>query len=131
MSIIPSLIYMGLISTAVIKNQISNNKINKINVKTAAKMIYQKSFDYILDVRSLDEFEMGSLDNVLFYESLASNHNLINQIIIDIPNFNSKILIYCRSGSRAFRAAKILINGGYTNITVVTDGGYTELSKTI
>ena len=130
MSILPGLIYMGLIGGAVINNSFSKNiNFNKLKVKDASKKIKENYFDYILDVRSLNEYQEGHLDNVFFYESLANNPKLIDQIKKDIKDFNSKILIYCRSGRRASEAANILLENGYTNLYVVINGGYTELSK--
>ena len=132
MSIIPGLIYMGLIGGAVINNSIKgNNNFMKIEVKDAVKKIKENYFDHILDVRSLSEYQEGHLDDIFFYESLGSNSELINQVKKDIPNLDSKILIYCRSGRRASKAAKILLDNGFSNIYVVINGGYTELSKNL
>tara|TARA_B100001248_G_C27284010_1_gene409145 strand:+ start:14 stop:412 length:399 start_codon:yes stop_codon:yes gene_type:complete len=132
MSILPGLIYMGLIGGAVINNSIKrNNNFIKIEVKDAAKKIKENYFDHILDVRSLLEYQEGHLDNVFFYESLAKNPKLINQIKKDIKDLSSTILIYCRSGRRASQAAQILLENGYSNIYVVINGGYTELSKNL
>lgn len=132
MSILPGLIYMGLIGGAVINNSIKrNNNFIKIKVKDAAKKIKENYFDHILDVRSLSEYQEGHLDNVFFYESLAKNPKLINQIKKDIKDLSSTILIYYRSGRRASQAAQILLENGYSNIYVVINGGYTELSKNL
>jgi len=123
---------MGLIGGAVINNSIKrNNNFIKIEVKDAAKKIKENYFDHILDVRSLLEYQEGHLDNVFFYESLAKNPKLINQIKKDIKDLSSTILIYCRSGRRASQAAQILLENGYSNIYVVINGGYTELSKNL
>lgn len=130
MSFIPGLIYIGLIGGAVI-NQRNKVTYKSIDVKSAVKLIKTNSFDFILDVRSLDEYSFGSISNALFYESLAKNPELINKIKMDIPDLDSKILIYCRSGNRASKAAQILLDNGYTDISIVTNGGYTELYKSI
>ena len=128
MSILPGLIYLGLLGGAIITTE---TKIKKINVKDAVTNINNNIYDKILDVRTVKEFNNGNLENVLFYESLGSNPNLIDKVIKDIPNKDSEILIYCRSGRRATKAAEILINNGYTNVSVVFRGGYTELNKSI
>ena len=128
MSILPGLIYLGLLGGAIMTTE---NKIKKINVKDAVTNINNDIYNKILDVRTLNEFNTGHLENVLFYDSLGSNPNLIDKVIKDIPNKDSKILIYCRSGRRASKAAEILINNGYTDVSVVSKGGYTELIKSI
>ena len=33
-----------------------------------------------------------------------------------VPNLNDKVLVQCRSGVRAERAAKMLIESGYKNV---------------
>lgn len=128
MSIIPGLIYLGLLGGAIMTTE---TKIKKINVKDAVNNINNNIYDKIIDVRTLNEFNNGHLENVLFYESLGSNPNLIDKVVKDIPDKDSKILIYCRSGKRASKAAEILINNGYTNVSIVFRGGYSELNKSI
>ena len=130
MSFLPGLIYIGLIGGAVIKNSLKS-EMKKIDVKVAAEKIKKNYFDYIIDVRSLDEYQEGHLDNVLFYESLASNHELIEQVKNDIKDKNAKILVYCRSGSRSSKAGNLLVENGFTNIYITINGGYTELAKSI
>lgn len=130
MSFLPGLIYISLIGGAVIKNSLKS-EIKKIDVKVAAEKIKKNYFDYIFDVRSLDEYQEGHLDNALFYESLASDPDLIKQVKNDIKDQNTKILVYCRSGSRASKAGNLLLKNGYTNIYVAINGGYTELAKSI
>ena len=120
MSIIPGLIYISLIGGAIL----TNNKLNYISVKEASIQIKKKKFDYILDVRTKEEYDEGHLPNVILYESLDKSI-----VIKDIPNFNSKILIYCRSGNRSKKAGNIMKKYGYTNIYIVIDGGYAELIK--
>ena len=128
MSILPGLIYLGLLGGAIMTTE---TKIKKINVKDAVNNINNNIYDKIIDVRTLNEFNNGHLENVLFYESLGDSPNLIDKVVKDIPDKDSKILIYCRSGKRAYKSAEILINNGYSDISIVTEGGYTELIKSI
>jgi rhodanese-related sulfurtransferase len=105
MSILPGLIYLGLLGGAIMKTE---SKIKKINVKDAVNNINKNFYDKILDVRTLNEFNDGHLENVLFYNSLGSNSKLIDKVIKDIPD-----------------------KDGYSDISIVTEGGYTELIKSI
>lgn len=74
----------------------------------------------ILDVRSLDEFNAGHLENAVslcvlcsdpaFRESLAGYDR------------SAPILVYCRTGRRSATAAGILAEEGFTNIYNMTGG---------
>jgi len=130
MSILPGLIYLGLLGgTLLSRNNFFKNNITKIIAKDAAKKISENYFDYIVDVRSKKEHDQGYIKNSLFYESLASNPELFKKVLNDIQDKDSKILIYCRSGRRAYEAASQFINNDYTNVWIVNDGGYQELKK--
>ena len=130
MSILPGFIYLGLVGGAILsRNNIVKNKIIKLGPKDASKKISENYFDYIVDVRSKKEFDLGHIKGSLFYESLASNPELIEDVLNDIKNKDSKILIYCRSGRRAYEAASIFVKNNYTKVWIVDNGGYQELRK--
>jgi rhodanese-related sulfurtransferase len=50
-------------------------------------------------------------------------YNQINRIVEAIPDLNSRIVLYCRSGSMSASASKELASRGYVNITELV-GGY-------
>ena len=130
MSILPGFIYLGLLGGAILsRNNSLKNKITKIEAKEAAKKISENYFDFVVDVRSKSEYDQGHIKGSLFYQSLASNPELIENVLNDIKNKDSKILIYCRSGRRAYQAASLFVNNDYTNVWIVDNGGYVELKK--
>ena len=66
----------------------------------------------ILDVRTQQEFDEGHIKNAVllpFSEILTRAEEII-------PNKHYVILIYCRSGNRSNRAARLLSVMGYTNV---------------
>ena len=76
-----------------------------------------------IDVRTPEEYAAGHLEN-------AKNipHDQIGQqIAAHVPNKNTPINLYCRSGRRAEAALTELKKAGYTNVT--NHGGYEDLVK--
>ena len=67
----------------------------------------------ILDVREQAEFAGGHIpDAVLLPVGTISKDTAASVI----PNQDSMVLVYCRSGNRSKTASKALVNLGYTNI---------------
>ena len=65
----------------------------------------------VIDVRTSDEWSSGHLENAM---------NIEWQDILNITSSvtkDEKVYLYCRSGNRSGRAAQILIDAGYSNIT--------------
>jgi len=138
---LPVIIYSGLVGGAILSKFVGNRGKkfdptihqypNDLNVKNAVKLIKEDFFDYILDVRTQNEFNQGNLDKSILIESLAYNHQKIKDVEFLIKDKTKKILIYCRSGRRALNAAKLLKAYNYDNVYYVKNGGYIELSKSI
>lgn len=63
---------------------------------------------FLIDVRTVEEFESGHVP-----DSINIPVDQINDIVEIIPNLDSTLLIYCRSGNRTVTAAKALIDLGY------------------
>jgi phage shock protein E len=77
----------------------------------------------LLDVREPNETAAGAVKGaeLMPYTSgaFARDHG-------SIPK-NEPVFLYCASGRRAGRAADILASEGWTNVTVLSDGGYEDL----
>lgn len=76
-----------------------------------------------IDVRTPEEYAAGHLRN-------AKNipHDQIGQqIAAHIPNKDTPINLYCRSGRRAETAKQVLESMGYTNVQ--NRGGYIQLMQ--
>jgi len=84
----------------------------KINPSVAKKMIKNKKFELILDVRTnLERQTLGYYPGSVHIQSA----DLKNQMHRDFPNKNIHILAYCNSGQRARKATEILHELGYKN----------------
>lgn len=103
----------------------SNNEsftpVNPYNVNTGL-------YDAIIDVRTLREYNDGHLKNAILLEDLHKKKT-VNDLLRVVPNKDSKLLFYCKSGRRAKLASKVAEAVGYKNIDVVTNGGYVDLRK--
>lgn len=87
-----------------------NKNIKKISSEKAKKMISNKKFYKIIDVRSKKEWNEG-------HHPYAINIPVSEFKTYDFNKLNKKpILIYCRSGRRALIAAKKLMKKGFKNI---------------
>lgn len=85
----------------------------------------------ILDVRTKYEINQGHICNALLLYSFIDNYkNIIKTIFMKHIKNNKQfeIIIYCNSGKRALKSAKILHKNNFNNkIYIITNGGYNEL----
>jgi len=77
-----------------------------------AKAIIESEDVIILDVRTQEEYKEGHIENSV----LLPVNDIADKAEEILPNNNTKILVYCRSGNRSATAAKQLIILGYTNV---------------
>lgn len=82
--------------------------------------------DFIIDVRTVGEFQAGHIDGALNIPV-----DQIEQGVAGIKGIkpDSKILLYCRSGRRSSHAAVILGNRGFKR--VVDGGGMDTLARSL
>lgn len=95
---------------------------NSIDSVKAKEMITNREFDVILDVRSKEEWDEGHYPTAIHIPV----DNVVKKFPSKYPDFNTRILIYCRSGMRASRASNELSSLGYSKIKVL-EGGYNNL----
>ena len=67
--------------------------------------------DLIIDVRTLDEYKSGHLE-----DSINIEWQKISSIEESIAK-DEKLYLYCRSGNRSGKAEEILISIGYKDVT--------------
>ena len=86
-------------------------KYTKITPQEAKKIMDSEEV-IILDVRTLAEYNQGHIENsvLLPYDEIAQKAAQV------IPDKQSKVLVYCRSGNRSGIASRDLVSMGYTNI---------------
>ena len=73
-------------------------------------LITSLNAEVIIDVRTIDEYNSGHIENSLNIEWQAIDE--INESIAK----DEKIYLYCRSGNRSGKAQNILINMGYKDV---------------
>ena len=106
------LLLLPLLLTACACDKTPSNTYRQISMEEAAAIMEQESGYIILDVRSPDEFSSGHIPNAIN----VPNENISTSEIVELPNKNQLILVYCRSGRRSKEAAQKLVDIGYTNI---------------
>lgn len=77
----------------------------------------------LLDVREPNETAAGYVQGA---ELLPYNSGAFAREHGKIPR-DRPLLVYCASGGRAGRAAQLLASEGWTDITVLSNGGYEDL----
>jgi len=83
---------------------------HKISAEEAKEMMDTQEV-IIVDVRTLEEYNSGYIENAI----LIPNES-INGAPAELPDKDAIILIYCRSGNRSKQASDKLVALGYTNI---------------
>ena len=93
----------------------SNNQTNtyrSITMDEAVDMMAQETSYIILDVRRADEFAAGHIPGAIN----VANESIGTAEILELPDKDQLIMVYCRSGRRSKEASEKLVKLGYTNI---------------
>jgi rhodanese-related sulfurtransferase len=94
------------------------SNITTLNVDEFEKSIANSSNEIILDVRTSEEFAEGHLVNA----TLINFHDAdFKQKVTDLKK-DQPIFVYCASGVRSDKAARILVDQGFTDVYVMADG---------
>ena len=95
--------------------EIKINEYKIINQSEAYEMMNSQELKeslIILDVRNEEEFAENRIDGAINIPLL----NIENKISSYIPDKDTNILVYCKSGVRAQLASEKLVSLGYTNV---------------
>lgn len=92
-----------------------------ISPNKAKEMIKNNEFDFIIDVRSLQEWNEGHLNKAIHIPI----NELVNQLPNKVNNLLATILFYCKRGIRASGAVEIAKKLGYKNVYYL-QGGYID-----
>lgn len=87
-------------------------KIPQIDAKEVKQAIDNNEKCVVLDVRTPGEFASGKIKGAI---NLPLDQ-IPNRIEQTIPDKNTKIYVYCRSGARSAQASAYMLSQGYTNI---------------
>ena len=77
----------------------------------------------LLDVRQADEFNVGHIDGAV----LVPHDTIAEKVGAVVPDKNTPVYIYCRSGRRSAIAVEAMKKLGYINLTDL--GGMDEAKK--
>ena len=104
---------------------ISFNKLpNEISATEARQNVKDKKYDYIIDVRTKEEWDEGHLPNTI---SIPIG-NLVAELPQKIPNKNARILFVCKKGVRASGVVTIAHKLGYKNVQAMI-GNFKQLQE--
>ena len=84
----------------------------KITAEQAKAMMDEGKPFILLDVRTDEEFKEKRIDGAI----LIPDYEIKSRATAELPDKNTLILVYCRSGRRSANAANELIALGYTNV---------------
>ena len=99
------------------KNILKRNNedgINEIDEKTL-KYLRKAENVILVDVRSVQEYNEGHMPGAILLQSFEAEKKA-ERVLKDK---NALIVLYCSSGSRSKKVAKILIKKGYKNVNVL------------
>ncbi len=78
-----------------------------------AKRIMDTEEDFvIIDARTEEEFKEGHIEGAI----LIPEYEITDRAEAEIPDKDTLILVYCRSGRRSKIASEALVQLGYTNV---------------
>ena len=77
----------------------------------------------LLDVRQVDEFNAGHIDGAV----LVPHDTIVANVGAIVPDKNTPVYVYCRSGRRSAIAFEAMKKLGYTNLTDL--GGMDEAKR--
>lgn len=90
-------------------------KFKKISHKSAMKAIKKDPGICVIDVRKPTEFNFGHIPG-----AICIPEDLIGkEPILKLPGKDETVLLYCRTGRRAKKAAKKLVRMGYKDVRVM------------
>lgn len=98
--------------------------IDEISAQEARQNIKMGNYDYIVDVRTKQEWDEGHLPNTI---SIPIG-NLVAELPQKIPDKNARILFVCKKGVRASGVVTIAHKLGYTNVQAMI-GNFKELQN--
>ena len=91
----------------------SQSAYQQITADQAKDMMDSQSDYLILDVREADEYESGHIPGAVLFPVGSIDRESAEQLI---PDKDTLLLVYCRSGNRSKTAALALAELGYTQV---------------
>ena len=91
----------------------SDSSYEQITQEAAKEMMDTQQEVVILDVREQDEYDSGHIPGAVLLPVGTIDETTAAEVI---PEKDSTVLVYCRSGNRSKTASSALAELGYTNI---------------
>lgn len=110
---------MGILN--MFKKNNGNASIGKISIvtKTAFKQAINQPLVQLVDVRTKDEVAQGKIGNAIHIDFFSSD---FEKEVLKLDR-NKEVYIYCRSGNRSQKAAKIMQRLGFSHV-IDLEGGF-------
>jgi rhodanese-related sulfurtransferase len=122
MGILLTLAISSLVGCSSKDNSKEDNKTassyENINAKETEDLLASGDDIAVVDVRTKDEYDMGHIDRAMHidYDEFKDNFNKLD-------DYKDKtVLLYCRTGNRSEKAAKILEKNGFKKVYNAEDG---------
>lgn len=90
----------------------STSGYRRISQEEAHRIMQEDEKAIILDVRTPSEYKSGHIRNAIN----IPNETIDEDIVDNLPDKNTTILVYCRSGNRSRQASGKLADLGYANV---------------
>ncbi len=122
--VISVLLLIGIGCKSKVSNKQTGTTFKDVDISEANAMIAQNKDLVILDVRTPQETDLGTIPNALIIDFYNSN---FDTEIAKLDKSKS-YLVYCRSGGRSVDASNKMIATGFSDVTNMK-GGYSAWSK--
>ena len=96
-------------------NRSSEYTVNQIDEKTLNELRKNVKNLVLVDVRSVQEYNEGHMRGAILMQSFEAERKA--EMIL--PDKDAFIVLYCSSGARSRKVARILLKKGYRNINVL------------
>ena len=90
----------------------AKNSFTRISMEEAKSMMELDDGHVIVDVRTAEEYVSGHIPGAI----CIPNETIYKDRPSALPDLDQVILVYCRSGNRSKRSARMLYEMGYTNV---------------
>lgn len=106
------LLLVCILSELAVNASGGKSSFTRISQEEAREMMEKEDGCVILDVRTKEEYASGHIPGAI----CIPNETIYKERPEQLPDLDQIILVYCRSGNRSKRAARMLYEMGYTNV---------------
>ena len=94
----------------------SEESYEQISMYKALSQMAKEEHSILLDVRTTEEYHDGHIPGAIN----IANESIRTDEIPELPDKGQRIYVYCRSGNRSKKAARILAENGYEVVELGT-----------